>query len=103
MEKISMGFAQNDWLRQVRGWKLFLVLPRLLLHQPPRGKVGREKLVSRFLKFSAGQWANLFRASQECSEQAATISRRKSDAVGAVWRVVLRETSVRRCRSGARI
>ena len=75
LEEISMGFAQNDWLRQVRGWKLFLVLPRLLLHRPPRGKVGREK-VSRFLKFSAGQWADLFRASQECSEQAATISRR---------------------------
>ena len=76
LEEISMRFAQNDWLRQVRRWKLFLVLPRLLLHRPPRGKVGREKLVSRFLKFSAGQWADLFRASQECSDKAATISRR---------------------------
>ena len=67
---------QNDWVRQVRGWKMFLVLPRLLLHRPPRGKVGREKLVSRFLKVSAGQWEDLLRASQQCTEQAATISRR---------------------------
>ena len=50
LEEISMGFAQNDWLRQVRGWRLFLVLPRLLLYRP---------------------WADLFRASQECSDQAA--------------------------------
>ena len=76
LEEISIGSTQNDWVRQVRGWKMFLVLPRLLLHRPPRGKVGREKLVSRFLKFSAGQWADLFRASQQCTEQAATISRR---------------------------
>ena len=27
--------------RQERGWKLFLLLPRLLLHRPPRG--GRER------------------------------------------------------------
>ena len=55
---------------------MFLVLPRLLLHQPPGGKVGREKLVSRFSNFSAGQWADLFRASQQCAEQAAKIFRR---------------------------
>ena len=68
-------------------------------------KAGREKLVSRFLKFSDGQWADLFRASQECSEQAATIFRRArrrggqqgldkrvARAMQLVQRVVLRGT-----------
>ena len=30
LEEISMGFGQNDWLRQVRGWRLFLILPTTL-------------------------------------------------------------------------
>ena len=47
--EISIGSNHIGWVRQVRGWKLFLVLPRVLLFRPPRGKVGREKLVSRFL------------------------------------------------------
>ena len=40
-----------------RGWKLFMLLPRMLLHRPPRGgNIPKNKLVSRFDDFSAGRW-----------------------------------------------
>ena len=42
-EEISAGFVANDRLRQERGWKLFIVLPRMLLHRPPRGCLSGER------------------------------------------------------------
>ena len=40
-------------LHQERGWKLFLLIPRLLLHRPPRGGlVPKSKLVQRFDDFA---------------------------------------------------
>ena len=78
LEEIAAGSVANDRLRQERGWKLFLVLPRMLLHRPPRGGLlGKDKLLDRFQKFSAGQWADLLTASENCSEQAAVVSRRR--------------------------
>ena len=78
LEEVAGGSTTNDRLRQERGWKLFFVLPRMLLHRPPRGGLlGKEKLLARFEKFSAGQWTELLRASHSCSEQAAVASRRR--------------------------
>ena len=78
LEEVAARSAANDRLRQERGWKLFLVLPRMLLHHPPRGGLlGKEKLLAQFEKFAAGQWTDLLRASDLCSEQAAVASRRK--------------------------
>ena len=37
MEEISAARLARDVLRQNRAWKAFLLLPRLLLHKPPRG------------------------------------------------------------------
>ena len=76
LEEVAAGSAANDRLRQERGWKLFLVLPHMLLHRFPRGK---EKLLARFEKFAAGQWTDLLRASDLCSEQAAREDGRSLD------------------------
>ena len=78
LEEVAAGSAANDRLRQERGWKLFLILPRMLLHRPPRGGLlGKEKLLARFEKFAAGQWTDLLRASDLCSEQARRKGRRQ--------------------------
>ena len=66
-----------QWRKQFhqnRGWKLFLLLPRLMLHRPPRGgKVHRSKLVERFDDFARGSWNK----SVKCDEDAATAHTRK--------------------------
>ena len=64
--------------RQGRGWKLFMMLPRMLLHRPPRGGlVSRDKLVRRFDMFSRGEWSGLIEASAACDLQAAVGRRRR--------------------------
>ena len=39
LEEASWGNCRNDEVRQERGWKLFMLLPRMLLHRPPGGGV----------------------------------------------------------------
>ena len=34
---LSAGATLSDEVRQTRGWKLLLLLPRMLLFRPPRG------------------------------------------------------------------
>ena len=64
--------------RRERGWKLFMMLPRMLLHRAPRGGlIPRHKLVHRFEMFSRGEWWDLIRASAACDEQAAVGRRRR--------------------------
>ena len=47
---------------QVRGWKLFALVPMMLLHRPcGTGSVGRCELVHRADRFAAGRWAELIR------------------------------------------
>ena len=61
-----------------RGWKLFLLLPRMLLHRPQRGGlISKSKLTERFDKFARGEWVQLIHASVQCDEQVAVIRRRK--------------------------
>ena len=67
-EEISAGSVANDRVRQERGWKLFFVLPWMLLHRPPKGGLlVKDKMLDRFQKLSAGQWADIFRAIENCS------------------------------------
>ena len=67
--------------RQERGWKLFLLLPRLLLHRFPRGGlISREKLVGRFQLFAQGRWTELMAASAVCDETKETPWRRRFGA-----------------------
>ena len=70
-----------------RGWKLFMLLPRMLLHQPPRGgNIPRHKLQERFNAFGLGQWASLIQQAIESTEIVAVAQRRgqhqRGDDVG---------------------
>ena len=54
---------ENDHRRE-RGWKLFLLLPRLLFFRPARvGNIHKGKLAQRFQNFSEGGWSELLRVS----------------------------------------
>ena len=64
--------AHGDETREVRAWKLFLLIPRMLLHRPPRsGLVPRKRLEERFRSFEAGEWESLVLQSMPGAEQAA--------------------------------
>ena len=68
----------DEHVRRTRGWKLFLLLPRMLLSRRPRGgSVSREKLQKRFELFTAGQWEELIGASQEMANEASDASTEK--------------------------
>ena len=81
----EVRFTEADRCRKVgdqvgltRAWKLFMLLPRLLLHQPPRrGQVPKSRLKERFLHFFLGRWVGLLCQSRVCAEQAAVASRRR--------------------------
>ena len=48
LQEIANGVDRNDEISQCRGWKLFLLLPRLLLSRPPRGGlIPKQQLVNR--------------------------------------------------------
>ena len=36
LEEILKGHAKSDSVKEIRGWKLFFLLPRLLLFRPPQ-------------------------------------------------------------------
>ena len=53
-------------MRRERGWKLFLLLPRLLLFRPARGGlISKKKLEERFADFVRGEWLSLLEGQQE--------------------------------------
>ena len=71
------AFEVNQ-LRSERGWKLFMLLPRLLLFRPPRGgNVHKSKFVGRFQEFTEGRWMHLLRSSRQCAEDASRAQCRK--------------------------
>ena len=64
--------------RQERGWRLFLLLPRLLLHRPPRGgNIEKRKLARRFEFLAEGSWISLLQASRQSAEASSTAQARK--------------------------
>ena len=79
---LKLAFEQiletEDQHQQERGWKLMMLLPRMLLHRPPGGGlIARDKLLSRVTAFTQGQWSLLINASQSCDAKSA-VSRRRS-------------------------
>ena len=71
--KVAMEEASSsDPTRQERGWKVFLLLPRILMHRPPGGgHISRDKLIARFEIFRRGEWRSLLEASAQCDARAA--------------------------------
>ena len=56
--------SANNTRREL-GWKLFLLLPRLLLHRSPRGgTIPRSKLLKQFDLFNREEWISLLEASR---------------------------------------
>ena len=46
----------DEHVRRFRGWKLFLILPLMLLcRKPHEGTISREALQTRFRQFGEGQ------------------------------------------------
>ena len=77
LDEIIAGHESRSVLRQERGWKLLLLLPRMLLHRSRRGGLqSRDKLVARFDKFAAGHWHTLIMEGNCCAQEAATAFRR---------------------------
>ena len=71
LEEATWGNSRDDEVRQERGWKLLMLLPRMLLHRAPGGGlISRAKLVERFEAFA-------LRASEICNEQAAIARQRQ--------------------------
>ena len=70
LREILQGREHSDDARSVRGWKLFLLLPRMLLFRPPRGGlIPKQRLLDRFQLFARGEWMHLLLASRECCEK----------------------------------
>ena len=60
LEAVHTAVQQNDVAKEIRGWKLFIVLPFWLLRRPfSRGRVGKAELSQRFDLFIGGQWDEL--------------------------------------------
>ena len=78
VDEICCGIDADDAVRQTRGWKLLMLLLRMLLHRPPRGElISEAKLAGRFDDFSHGRWHKLVEAGRRCAEDAATAVSRK--------------------------
>ena len=84
LQEIAMRFAlekiiTEDLLRQKKRWKLFTLLPRMLLHRPPRrGVVERGKLIKRFDQLNKEASTSLVEASRTCYQQDAVVRRQRS-------------------------
>ena len=79
LTEIDEGRTPNAILRTSRGWKLFLLIPRLLLHRPPRGgKIPKAQLQRRIESFSRGECGSLLASAQESTSRGAqAFSRRR--------------------------
>ena len=73
--KSAIRVALHEWeagevvqseARKSKAWKLFVLLPRMLLFKPPRGGlVAKSKMVERFKFFSDRRWEDLLLLSRD--------------------------------------
>ena len=66
-DRHAISLARRGTLGQVRAWKLFMMLPRMLLSRPPRGGEVPKLQNSVVIPFSSGERAQLVEASLELS------------------------------------
>ena len=58
----------NDTVEEARSWKLFGLVPMMLLHRPKHtGSVGRDELAQRADDFARGKWTDLIGSTPERS------------------------------------
>ena len=78
LREICEGAAQHDETRQTCGWKLLVLLPRMVLFRPPRGGlIPRQRLFDRFVLFNQGSWIQLLIEGRECCEASMNAVRRR--------------------------
>ena len=92
LEEATWRNSRADAVGQEREWKIFVLLPRMLLRRPPvGGLVPKEKLVARFQMFARGERLSLLRASTICDEKAArSRNRRRRSAGDEIARLVIK-------------
>ena len=66
MGEVLRGHDDGDELRKERGWKMLMLLPRMLLARPRGGRISQRKLQTRINMFTTGQWHLLMEVSNEC-------------------------------------
>ena len=111
-EEAMWGNSRDDEVRQERGWKFLMLLPRMLLHRAPGGGlIVRAKLVERFEAFAKGEWeqANSATSRQPLRDndsvdvgEGMTWTVESSREFGACWWVFFGTASVGRRFSSAR-
>ena len=78
MEEMLRSKRVHDVESEQRAWKLFLLLPRMLLYRPTRGgKVSKGHLMERLELITNGQWDQLIARSNQISQEVASISVRR--------------------------
>ena len=78
LDEIMEGRHRRNVVKEERGWKLFFLIPRLLLFKPARGGgVSRNQLEDRLRRFASGEWLSLLTESRKDSEAATDASVRK--------------------------
>ena len=78
LKEILAGHHVGCEERMTRGWKLFMLLPRMMLFRPRRGKsISRQKLEERVRLFQEGQWRLLLDQSQASDHLAHEVSTRR--------------------------
>ena len=84
-------------MKLVRAWKLFLLVPRMLLHKAPGERsVGKELLQARADDFARGLWLELLDDASACAIKGASTVK----PLSAEQRGVAAEASVRLSWSG---
>ena len=80
LKAVLHGYEIHSDARITQGWKLLMLLPRMLLHRPPRGGVlSRKKFEERFQCFHEGRWTQLLAESMVNAQKThqASIRRRR--------------------------
>ena len=75
LQKILERSVSNDEVKATRGWKLLLLLPRMILFRPGRGgSVPRSNLEARITSSQRVLWLELFAEGSSCVERVHTQS-----------------------------
>ena len=65
LEALETAAHGNDEVMECRAWKLFLLLPFMLLRRPlGRGRIGKSELTRRFDSSGAGRWDELLKEAE---------------------------------------
>ena len=84
LDEITEGRHRRNVVQEERGWKLFFLIPMLLLFRLARGGVvPRNNLEDRLSRFASGEWLSLLAESSKLSEAAQDASVRKREKRGA--------------------